>query len=183
MLLIIVAAIVVIVCALLVLVARRPSTFLISRGTSVVAPAAIVFTQVNDLHRWNDWSPWAKLDPGMKQTFDGPPAGPGAGYAWSGNKKVGTGRMTITESRAPEFIRLRLEFQRPFTATNTAEFTFRPAGNQTGVTWSMSGRSNFMFKLFGLIVNMDQLVGRDFEKGLAQLKTVAEASAGQQSRR
>lgn len=163
--------------ALIVVANLRPSSFLITRSTEITAPAAVIFIHVNELRRWDGWSPWARLDPGMKQTFDGPASGLGASYAWDGNKKVGAGRMTITESHAPDLLRLRLEFLRPFTTTNTTEFTFRPSGNQTRVTWSMSGRSNFMSKLFGLFVNLDKLVGRDFEKGLTQLKSVAEASA------
>lgn len=164
--------------ALFLIVAGRPSAFVITRTASVSAPAANVFAQVNDLHRWDAWSPWAKLDPAMRQTFDGPPAGTGAGYAWDGNRKVGAGRMTIAESRAPELVRLRLEFLRPFATTNAAEFTFRASGSQTTVTWSMSGRGGFITKLFGLVMDMDKLIGRDFEKGLAQLKAVAESSVG-----
>src|SRR5207244_1241369 len=141
--------------------------------------------EVNDLRRWEAWSPWAKIDPAMKRTYDGPPAGAGAVSEWSGNNKVGAGRMTITDSRPHERIRIKLEFFRPFKAINTAEFTFTPQGGQTQVasqlatevTWSMSGEKNFASKAFGLFVNMDKMIGGEFDKGLAQLKTIAESAA------
>ena len=165
---------VVIIAALAVIIAMQPADFRVSRSMTIAAPAATVFEQVNDFHKWDGWSPWAKLDPNMKQSHDGAPAGVGASYSWSGNDQVGEGRMTLTESRPSEMIRIKLEFLKPFAATNTAEFSFKPDGNQTTVTWSMFGTNNFMAKAFGLFMNMDQLVGGDFEKGLAQLKAVAE---------
>lgn len=165
-----------IIAALAVVIALQPSDFRISRSTTIAAPAAAVFEQVNDFHKWDGWSPWAKLDPNMKQSFEGARAGVGARYSWSGNDQVGEGRMTLTESRPSEIIRIKLEFLKPFAATNTAEFSFKADGNQTAVTWSMFGTNNFMAKAFGLFMNMDKLVGGDFEKGLAQLKTVAETA-------
>jgi hypothetical protein len=111
-------------------------------------------------------------------TYDGPPVGTGAGYTWAGNNKVGEGRMTISESRPNEFIRFQLDFLKPFKATNTAEFTFKPEGNQTFVSWSMTGKNNFMFKAAGLFMNMDKLVGGQFEQGLADLKSLCETAAG-----
>jgi hypothetical protein len=171
----IVAAILLIV--LLVIVLLQPSEFRVTRSANVAAPSAAVFAQVNDFHNWEAWSPWAKLDPACKNSFDGPSAGTGAGFGWSGNNKVGQGHMTITESRPPELIRIKLEFLRPFKCTNAAEFTFKPEGNQTAVTWSMSGNKNFFAKAFGLIMNMDKMVGGDFEKGLAQMKSVVEGAA------
>ena len=113
----------------------------------------------------------------MKLTFEGPPAGTGAIYHWSGNNKVGEGRMTITESRPSDLVRIKLEFIKPFASTADTEFTFKPETNQTAVTWSMAGKKNFMSKAFGLFVNMDKLIGGDLEKGLAQLKTVVEGSS------
>ena len=113
----------------------------------------------------------------MKQTYEGAPAGTGAVYSWTGNKEVGEGRMTLTESRTNELIRIKLEFLKPFAAVNTTEFTFTPEGNQTTVEWSMTGSNNFMAKAFGLFMNMDKMIGGDFEKGLAQLKSVAEAAS------
>jgi carbon monoxide dehydrogenase subunit G len=170
-------ALAVVVILFIVAVASRPSTFRIMRSATVAAPPEVVFMQVYDLHRFQEWSPWAKLDPGCKTTFDGPGAGVGAAFSWSGNKKVGEGRMTLTESRPPEFIGFKLEFLTPFKATNTTEFTFKPDGGQTVVTWAMSGKCNFMAKAFGLFMNCDKMVGGDFEKGLAQMKSLAEAAA------
>jgi polyketide cyclase/dehydrase/lipid transport protein len=112
----------------------------------------------------------------MSQRYEGGPAGPGAIYSWSGNGNVGEGRMTVTESRPSDLIRIKLEFIRPFTATNTAEFTFRPAGDRTAVTWSMTGENNFVGKAIALILNMDTMVGALFEQGLAQLKAIVEAT-------
>jgi hypothetical protein len=114
------------------------------------------------------------MDPACKNTYEGPPAGTSANFAWAGNKKVGEGRMTITESQPADLIRIRLEFLKPFKATNTAEFTFQPEAGQTVVTWSIFGKNNFMGKAFGLIMNYDKMVGGDFEKGLASLKSIAE---------
>ena len=168
------AAIVIVFAAV---VALQPSAFRISRTATVNAPAPAVFSQVNDFHRWSGWSPWAKRDPAMKQSYHGAPAGVGAVYSWAGNNEVGEGRMSITESRPNELIRIKVEFLEPFAATNTAEFTFTLQGGQTQVTWSMSGENNFTAKAFNLIMNMDKLVGGDFEKGLQQLKSIAEASA------
>jgi len=159
-----------------VTVALRPSTFRVMRSAAIAAPPEAVFMQVNDPHRFQEWSPWAKLDPECKTTFDGPASGPGAAFAWSGNCKVGAGRMTLTESRPHELIRLTLEFLKPFKATNAVEFTFKPAGPQTVVTWTMTGKCNFMAKAFGLFMNCDKMVGGDFEKGLAQLKSLAETA-------
>jgi len=167
-------ALFVIIAGLVVIIAMQPSDFRVVRSTSIKAPAATVFEQVNDFHKWDAWSPWAKLDPAMKKSHEGAPAGVGAMYSWSGNDQVGEGRMTLTESRPSEMIRIKLEFLKPFAATNTAEFDFKADGNQTVVTWSMFGTNNVMAKAFGLLMNMDKVVGSDFENGLAQLKAVAE---------
>jgi hypothetical protein len=170
--LIVLAAIIVV---LIVVVAMRPSEFRIARSATVSGPASDAFAQVNDFHKWVAWSPWEKLDPALARTYEGAPAGTGAIYSWSGNKQVGEGRMTLMDSRPNEFIQIKLEFLRPFKATNAAEFTFKPEGNQTVVTWSMSGRHNFILKAFGLFMNMDKMIGGDFEKGLANMKSVVEA--------
>jgi hypothetical protein len=167
----------VVVAALVIIVALQPSEFRVARSATISAPAPVVFAQVNDFHKWNAWSPWAKLDPAMKQTYEGAPAGTGAVSTWAGNKKVGAGRMTIIESRPNELVSIKLEFTKPFRATNTAEFAFKSERNQTAVTWSMTGEKNFMAKAFGLFMNMDKMIGDDFEKGLASLKSVAEAAA------
>jgi hypothetical protein len=167
-------ALAVIVLAILVFVATRPAEFRVVRSATIAAPAPAVFAQVNELRKWEAWSPWAKKDPQMKQTYEGAPAGTGAITSWAGNNEVGEGRMTITESRPSDLIRIKLEFFKPFAATNTAEFTFKPEGNQTAVTWSMSGQNNFIAKAVHLFMDMDKLVGKDFEAGLADLKTVTE---------
>jgi len=170
--LIVLAAIVVVFVAV---VALQPAEFRIVRSRTISAPPPDVFAQVNDFHNWTAWSPWEKLDPALKRTHEGAPAGTGAIYSWVGNKKVGEGRMTLTESHPSDLIRIKLEFLKPFKATNTAEFTFKPEGNQTVVTWSMTGRKNFLLKGFGLFMNMDKMIGGDFEKGLANMKAVVEA--------
>jgi hypothetical protein len=167
----------VLIIVLVVVIATRPAEFRVTRTATISAPAPAVFAQVNDFHNWEAWSPWAKLDPGMTQAYSGAPAGPGAVYTWAGNKKVGEGRMTVLESRPSDLVRIKLEFLKPFAATNTTELTFRPQGDQTVVTWSMNGKNNFMAKAFSLFMNMDKLVGGDFEKGLAQMKSVAEAAS------
>ena len=130
----------------IVVIAGQPKEFKVCRSTQISAPPETVFPHVNDFHRWEAWSPWAKLDPACKNTFEGAAAGTGAIFSWAGNKKVGEGRMTIMESLASNVIRINLEFFKPFKATNTAEFIFRPEGNQTVVTWSMFGKNNFMAK-------------------------------------
>jgi hypothetical protein len=168
--------VVVAVIALVVIVALRPAEFRIARSAKISAPPPAVFSQVNDFHKWTGWSPWEKIDPALQRTYEGPAAGEGAIYAWKGNKNVGQGRMTILESRPSELIRIKLEFLKPFACTNTAEFTFQPEGNQTAVTWSMSGVNQFMGKAFGLFMNMDKMIGNDFEKGLASMKSLAEAA-------
>ena len=160
-----------------VVIAGRPDEFKVSRSTTINTSCENVFPHVNDLRKWEAWSPWAKLDPNAKNVFEGPAEGAGAIMRWSGNKKVGQGSMTITENRENELIRLKLEFLKPFKATNTAEFVFTPDRNQTAVVWSMFGKNNFPAKAFHLFVNMDKLVGRDFEKGLADLKSIAERAA------
>jgi len=165
----------VLVVAFLVVVALQPATFRVQRSTPISAPLAEVFSQVNDFHNWEAWSPWAKLDPTAKNSFEGSSSGTGAGFTWSGNKKVGEGRMTITDSRPDELVRIKLEFFKPFKATSTAEFTFKPEGGQTAVTWSMFGENNFLAKAFHLFMSCEKMIGGDFEKGLASMKSATEA--------
>ncbi len=160
----------------IVVVAGRPDKFIVTRSTQISAPPEKVFPHVNDFHKWEAWSPWAKMDPACKYSYSGTAAGVGAGFAWDGNKKVGAGGMTITESAPNDLIRIKLEFLKPFKATNTAEFTFKFAGNQTAVTWTMSGKNNFFFKAFGLFMNCDDMIGKDFAKGLAAIKSAVETS-------
>jgi len=168
-------ALVIIAILFFIFLVGRPDEFKVVRSATMAASPTTVFEQVNDFHKWNDWSPWAKLDPNCKNTFDGASAGKGAIFAWDGNNKVGAGRMTVLESQSPELIRINLEFLRPFKATNIAEFVFKPEGKGTAVTWNMFGKNNFMSKAFGLFVDCEKMVGKDFEKGLASLKAIAEA--------
>jgi hypothetical protein len=172
-------AIGVIVVVFAVIVALQPSSFRVARSTRISAPPPAVFAEVNDFHKWEAWNPWGKIDPAMKQTYESAPAGIGAVYTWAGNNEVGVGRMTITDSRPSDLIRIKLEFFKPFTATNQSEFTFKPEGDQTAVTWSMTGNNNFMAKAVHLSMNMDKMVGGQFEKGLAQMKAAVESTAKQ----
>ena len=167
----------VIAVVFLIVVAFQPADYRVTRTATIAAPPAVVFAQVDDLRQWEAWSPWAKMDPAMKVTYAGPAAGAGAISGWAGNSEVGEGRMTITESRPSELIRFHLEFFKPMAGTSASEFTFKPEGNQTVVTWTMTGKNNFIGKAFCLFMNMDKMVGGDFEKGLASLKSIAEAGA------
>jgi hypothetical protein len=176
MLIPILIAIAAIIIVLIIIITMRPADFRITRTAAMPAPPAVVFAQVNDFHKWEAWSPWAKLDPACKYSYAGSAAGTGALFSWSGNKKVGEGDMTIFESRPDDLIRIKLEFLKPFKATSTSEFTFKPEGNQTVVTWSMSGKNNFMAKAMGLVMNCDKMVGGDFERGLANLKSIVETA-------
>jgi Polyketide cyclase / dehydrase and lipid transport len=165
----------VLIVALVVFIATRPESFRIERSGQISAPADVVFALINDFHQWGRWSPWEKLDPSMNKTFEGPSAGPGAIYAWTGNSKVGQGRMTLLESKAGEFVSIKLEFFKPFAATNQSTFRLAPSGGGTQVNWIMDGKNNFMGKAFSVFMNMDAMVGKDFEQGLANLNTAARA--------
>jgi len=180
MLKIILVGIAIIVVLFVIIVAMQPADFRITRSATIAAPPEAVFAQVNDLHNWEAWSPWAKLDPAAKSTYEGPAAGVGAAFAWSGNNKIGEGRMTVIESRPNVLVRFKLDFLKPFKASNTAEFTFKPEGNQTAVTWSMYGKNNFLSKAVGLFMNCDKMVGGQFEQGLAQMNSVTEAATTKQ---
>ena len=170
-------AVAVVVVGFVIAVAMQPSDFKVERSATVRAPAPEAFAQVNDFQNWRKWSPWEKVDPALKRQYEGPKAGTGAVYAWQGNKEVGEGRMTIVESRPGDLVRIKLEFFKPFAATNTAEFRFKPEGDGTAVTWTMTGQNNFLAKAMCMFVNMDRMVGGMFEQGLAQMKTVVERSS------
>jgi hypothetical protein len=157
-----------------VVVAMQPADFRVVRSATIAAPPQAVFVQVNDFHNWDGWSPWNKLDPNMKTTYEGPPAGIGAKYFWAGDSNVGEGSMTITESKPDELVRIDLQFIRPFAGSNTSEFTFQPQGEQTTVTWSMDGKLNFVTKGMNLFMSMEKMIGDQFEQGLAQMKSVVE---------
>ena len=158
-------------------VSTRPGAFRIVRSATIDAPPSKVFALINDFHEWAHWSPWEKMDGSMKKTYEGPAAGRGAVYRWSGDNKVGEGVMTMLESSPDSRLEIELAFLRPFQATNKAIFTLEPDGTSTRVTWAMEGNNAFVAKAFGVFMDMDQLVGRDFEKGLASMKDIAEKAA------
>lgn len=169
--------VIVLIIALLIAVATRPDTFSIQRSTNISAPPGLVFGYLNDFHRWTEWSPWEKLDPDMKRTHSGAPSGVGATYAWSGNSKAGEGSMTIRDSKPGERVLLDLNFLKPFKSSNVTEFALTPTESGTDVVWTMSGKHNTATKAFSLIQSMDKIVGKDFEQGLANLKSVSETEA------
>lgn len=158
-------------------IALQPSDVHVERSASMAAPAADVFAQVNDFHKWEAWSPWAKIDPAAKVTYEGPASGVGAAFAWDGNDQVGAGKMTITESKPSEHIVIRLDFFKPFAGTDTTEFLFKSDGKQTTTTWIMTGKKNFVSKAICMFVDMDKMVGGQYEKGLAAIKAIVEAPA------
>lgn len=177
MLINIVIALAVLLIIFLVVAAMRPAAFRIERSITLSASPELALSYVNDLHRWQKMSPYAPLDPAAKYTFSEPATGVGASMAWLGNSKVGQGRITISENRPSELVRMKLDFLKPFACSNTAEFTARRVGNQTHFTWGMFGESTFLSKVMSLIINMDKMVGTQFEQGLANLKSLAEAEA------
>lgn len=162
--------------ALVGYIATRPGEFTITRTQRIKATPDRIFPHINDFHKWEAWSPWEKLDPNLKRTYSGSPAGPGAVYEWSSSdNKVGQGRMEITSAIEPTNVGIRLDFIRPWKATNDIQFSLVPEGTDSVVTWSMKGNRNFVMKAMGMVMDMDKLVGADFEKGLDALKAVAEA--------
>jgi hypothetical protein len=167
----------VIVIGFVGLAAMQSSDFRVTRSLAMKAPPSTVFQQINDFHAWEAWSPWAKLDPAAKTTFDGPTSGEGASFAWSGNDKVGEGRQTILKSQPDELVQIKLDFERPFKDTCTSEFTVKPDADQTLVTWSMYGKRGFVGKCMGLIIDCDKIIGPDFEKGLASMKAIVESAS------
>jgi uncharacterized protein YndB with AHSA1/START domain len=156
------------------LASLRPNSFSVSRSAVIQAPAESVFARLVDFHAWRDWSPWASLDPNATESFNGPQSGVGSSFAWSGNRKVGAGKMTILECVKDELLRLKLDFERPMRGTRAASFELKPEGDATRLTWTMKGKNDFQAKLFSLFVNCDRLIGGDFEKGLANLKALVE---------
>ncbi len=179
MLKIILIAIPVVLVIFLIIVALQPSGYRVTRSLATGAPPGAVFPQVNELKKWEAWSPWRKVDPNMKLTYDGPASGVGASYAWVGNKEVGEGRSTITEIRTNQLVQFKFEFFKPMSGVSTAEFTFKPQGNQTEVTWGITGKKDFMSKAVCLFMSMDKMIGGRMEMGLADLKTVAESEVKQ----
>jgi uncharacterized protein YndB with AHSA1/START domain len=167
-------ALAVVIAAVLIIAATKPDTFRIERSATIKAPPERIFALINDFHNWAAWSPWEKMDPNLKRTFSGQPSGTGSIYEWEGNKKVGQGRMEIKESSPSRKITIQLDFLKPFEAHNTAEFTLESQGDSTNVNWAMHGRQPFMFKVMKVFMNMDKLVGKNFEAGLANLKAQTE---------
>jgi uncharacterized protein YndB with AHSA1/START domain len=174
MLKIIVIVLAVAIAGVLGLAAMKPDTFRVQRATTIKAPPEKIFAFINDFRRWADWSPWEKKDPALKRTYGVAMSGKGALYAWEGNKDVGQGSMEIADSVPPSKVRLKLDFVKPFEAHNIVEFTLQPQGDATSVTWSMQGDTPFFGKIIHVFINMDAMVGKDFEAGLANLKTEAE---------
>jgi uncharacterized protein YndB with AHSA1/START domain len=170
----ILAVVVVLIAIVLFLAARKPDSFRVQRSASIKAPPEKIFPFLNDFNRWAAWSPWEKKDPAMKRTYGTITSGKGAEYAWEGNKEVGQGRMEITESSVPSKLVLKLDFLKPFEAHNTVEFTLQPQGDSTTVTWAMQGPTPFIGKIMNVFIDMDSMVGKDFETGLANLKAAAE---------
>ena len=166
-----------VIAVILIAGAFQSDSYRVERSVTIAAPAADVFPQLNDFHRSQAWSPWVKLDPNAKYTFEGPASGVGASNAWTGNDKVGEGRQTITASTPNEFVQLRVEFFKPMADVATSEFHLKPGGAGTTVTWAMYGHKNYMAKVMCMFVSMDKMIGGDFERGLANLKTVTEARA------
>ena len=164
----------VLIAALLVFAATKPDTFRVQRATSIKAPPEKIFALINDFHSWGSWSPYEKKDPAMKRTHSGASNGKGAVYEWDGNKEIGKGSMEITKSSPPSKVTIKLEFVKPFEAHNIVEFTLEPKGDSTTVTWAMHGPAPYLAKLMSIFFSMDRMVGKDFETGLANLKTVAE---------
>ncbi|MBI3897012.1 MAG: SRPBCC family protein [Gammaproteobacteria bacterium] len=166
--------IVVLIAAVLIYAATKPDSFSVQRSARIKAAPDKIFAFITDFHRWGAWSPYEKIDPGMKRTFSGAPAGKGAVYEWDGNGRIGQGRMEITAATPPSKIAIQLDFFRPFKANSMTEFAIEPQGDTTNVTWTMSGPQPFMAKVMSIFCSMDKMVGKDFDAGLADLKVVAE---------
>lgn len=170
--------IVVLLAAVAVFAATKPDTFRVTRATSIKAPPEKIFALINDFHQWRSWSPYENKDPTLKRAFSGAASGKGAVYEWEGNKDVGKGRMEIADTSPPSKVTIKLDFFTPFEAHNSVEFTLAPAGDSTHVTWDMQGPAPFFSKIMQVFIDMDNMVGKDFETGLANLKTIAEKKAG-----
>lgn len=172
---IVIAVLVVVpLAAVLILAATKPDTFRVERATSIKAPAEKIFPLIADFHGWGAWSPYEKLDPAMKRTFSGAANGKGAVYEWDSDGKAGRGRMEITDAPAPSKVAIKLDFFKPFEAHNIAEFTLEPKGDSTNVTWAMHGPNLYIGKVMSIFFNMDSMIGKDFETGLANMKALAE---------
>lgn len=165
------------IIAVLVLAARKPNMFRVERTISIDAATATIFALINDFHHWPRWSPWEKLDPAMQRKYTGATNGVGAVYEWQGKGKVGAGRMEILQSQPSTKIVIKLDFIKPFEGHNTAEFVLKPVNGVTLITWSMYGPATFITRVMGVLMNMDKLIGKDFETGLANIKATVESTA------
>ncbi len=177
MLKIILIAIPTIIVVCIIIVAMQPSSYRVIRSLAIAAPPDALFPHMNDLKKWAAWNPWGKADPNMKLSYGGPASGVGANNSWAGNKEVGEGRTTITESRPGESVNYKLEWTKPMSASSEMEFTFKPKGNQTELTVTVTGEKNFMAKAFCLFMSMDKMIGGKFEKAFLELKAIAESPA------
>ncbi len=164
----------ILIIALLDIASVKPDTFSLVRSADIKAPPEKVFAQLNDFKNWVAWSPWEKMDLEMKKTFKGPASGKGSYYSWIGNKKVGEGNMEIIRSEPSKVVELNLNFLKPFKASNITQFALTPQGSSTHVRWEMRGPLNLFMKVMHMFMNMDKMVGKDFEQGLANLKAVSE---------
>ena len=171
-----VMVLVVAMIAILVFAALKPATYHVERSMTIAATPDKISPLLDDFHNWNQWSPWAKLDPNMRVTYSGPSAGPGAVYEWEGNSKVGKGRMEILSAQ-PTLTSIKLDFYSPFASQNHTDFVLEPEGSSTRVTWKMDGPNSFASKLMSVFVSMDKMIGKDFDTGLNQLKSAAEKQA------
>lgn len=178
MLKILLATVVVLIAAVLLFAATRPGTFRVERHIAIKAPAARVYALIDDFRQWQAWSPYERRDPSMQRTYSGAASGIGAIYAWNGSAKVGEGRMEITRAALPSQVVIQLDFVRPFEGHNIAAFTLQPEGGTVDVRWTMEGPSPYMARLMGIFFNMDKMIGKDFEEGLARLKETAEHPPG-----
>ena len=171
---IVAAVIVVAIAIVLVVAATKPRTLRVQRAITVRAPPQPIFDLINDFQKWRSWSPYEDRDPALKRTYSGAASGKGAVYAWEGNRNVGSGRMEILDAPAPSKIVIKLDFITPFEGHNIAEFTMLPQGDATSVTWLMQGPAPLMSRVMQVFLNMDNMIGKDFETGLANLKRLTE---------
>lgn len=166
--------IVTIIAIFAIVVALQPAEYKVSRSATFDAPPEVVYAHLNDFHKWEAWSPWAKLDPSAKNSFEGPESGAGSIFKWSGNDEIGEGKMEILESKPGESVKIKLEFVRPMADVCDTDFALKAEGKQTVVTWTMAGKKDYVSKAVCMFMNMDKMIGGDFEKGLGNIKSIVE---------
>lgn len=165
----------VLIVGLVIYVVMMPSEFRYQRSAVINAPATAVFPLINDFHQWGEWSPWEHIDPNLKRSYEGPDSGVGSVYSWIGNGNVGQGKMTILESKPGDLISIKLQFIKPFAGLCPTTFKLEPSASGTKVTWTMEGKNHFIAKAMSLFINMDKMIGKNFEDGLAKMNTAAQA--------